>query len=459
MPPVYHRSSRQVDRITEDHTAEGVAILTDEPSRLIRATILVLGAMLVAAVVWSFFGRMDVIVQGAGTIKPETRESKVHVPIKGQIADIYVAEGVPVAAGDVLLRLNSPSAIELAGQATQAELTLASAEQRYRSYPDDRQAMEKELQAIREKLVAEQRDYDRKVAEDMAQLAEEQALKLEKARAKLAKAQEEADHAQRVVEQYERLFDSPGGGGVSGQQLEEKRKQSREKAIDLRLAEVELGEFEIELSEETAEQRAEIEKKSQELLGLEAKYQASVLQIAKSEQEVETELRMSRAKARSATQVRYKDIDDDNFLLIRAPVDGVVTWVTEAQEGTQVDDKSPVVTIAPRGVRKILEVEIAESDRAFLTPGAPVKVKVNAFSYQRYGFLDGELEYIAPSSHMSQVSKKIVYTGRIALDRDHFDIGGNRIPLHYGMAAQAEIVVRERRIIDLALDPLRNVAG
>jgi len=32
-------------------------------------------------------------------------------------------------------------------------------------------------------------------------------------------------------------------------------------------------------------------------------------------------------------------------------------------------------------------------------------------------------------------------------------------PLRYGMTAVAEIVVRERRLIDLALDPFRNVGG
>jgi HlyD family secretion protein len=31
--------------------------------------------------------------------------------------------------------------------------------------------------------------------------------------------------------------------------------------------------------------------------------------------------------------------------------------------------------------------------------------------------------------------------------------------LRYGMTATAEIVVRERRLIDFALDPFRQVAG
>jgi hemolysin D len=38
-------------------------------------------------------------------------------------------------------------------------------------------------------------------------------------------------------------------------------------------------------------------------------------------------------------------------------------------------------------------------------------------------------------------------------------VADTRFELRYGMAATAEIVVRRRRIIDIALDPLRKVAG
>jgi HlyD family secretion protein len=52
-----------------------------------------------------------------------------------------------------------------------------------------------------------------------------------------------------------------------------------------------------------------------------------------------------------------------------------------------------------------------------------------------------------------------VYEGRVTLDRDYFQVSDTKYPLRYGMTATAEIVVRERRLIDLGLDPFRNVAG
>jgi HlyD family secretion protein len=157
--------------------------------------------------------------------------------------------------------------------------------------------------------------------------------------------------------------------------------------------------------------------------------------------------------------VSYDDIDEDNFLRIRAPVDGVVTTVTFTDVGAQVDEKTPVALIAPKGARKVLEIEINERDRAFLQPGMQVRIKVNAFPYQRYGVLTGELEHISPSSNTNRDTKQIVYKARVGLQRDHFMVNDVATPIRYGMAAKVEIVVDNRRLIDLALDPFRNTVG
>jgi HlyD family secretion protein len=364
-----------------------------------------------------------------------------------------------VARGDVLARVNSPSAIELAGQATTAAHHLIAAEQKAAAFPATRRALEMQITGLSKQIATEEMSYERNVAEGLAKLGVTQSLKLEKAQAELAKADEERMHAQRELDQYQRLFDSPGGGGISGDQVEEKSKALREKQIDYQLAQLALSEFEIALSDETQKKQQEIEKKSQTLIGLQAQYESLVLNAATQEQQIETDLRLAKTKARSSSQVSYKDIDDDNYLLIRAPADGVVTQVTLAQVGNQVDEKTPIVSIAAKDDRKVLEIEINERDRAFLTPGMRVKVKVNAFAYQRYGFITGELEHIAPSTIVSQSSKEMVYKARVGLERDYFEINEAQTPVRYGMTGNAEIVVRKRRLIDLALDPLRNVAG
>lgn len=459
MGTVYYRSKKGLSRFLEDHGPDGVAILTDQPSRIIRGTILVLFGLLIAAGVWSFYGKADVVVESQGLVKPELEQQGVYVPIKGELVNMYVTEGMPVEKGDVVARINSPNAIELAGQATQASVHLLAAERGYQMFPVKKKAMEKEIEALKAKIASDERDNQWRIAESVAKLSEEQQLKLEKARAKLAKAGAEQDQARRVVEQHERLFNSPGNGGLSRDQVEEKRNFLREKTLDYKLAEGELGEFEVSLMQEYDKKKAELQKKSQDLLATQAQYENMVLRVTQDEEQAETDVRLARAKARAASRVSYDDIDEDNFLRVRAPVNGVVTTVTFTDLGAQVDEKTPVALIAPKGARKVVEIEIAERDRAFLQPGMRVRVKVNAFPFQRYGVLTGELEHIAPSSNTNRDTKQITYKARVGLERDHFVINNVATPIRYGMAAKVEIVVESRRLIDLALDPFKNTVG
>ena len=60
-----------------DHSPEGIEILYSEPSRVIRAFNLIILALVVAGVVWSFIGRADVIVTAAGVLGPEDEVRRV----------------------------------------------------------------------------------------------------------------------------------------------------------------------------------------------------------------------------------------------------------------------------------------------------------------------------------------------------------------------------------------------
>ena len=193
MGTVYYRSKKGLNRFLQDYGPEGVAILADEPSRLIRGTILVLFGFLIAAVLWSFYGKADVVVESQGLVKPEQEQQGVYLPIKGELVNVYVTEGMPVEKGDVVARVNSPSAIELAGQATQATVHLIAAQRGHDMFPVKKKAMQKEIEALKAKIEADERDHQWRTAESVAKLAEEQQLKLEKARAKLAKAASERE--------------------------------------------------------------------------------------------------------------------------------------------------------------------------------------------------------------------------------------------------------------------------
>jgi HlyD family secretion protein len=442
-----------------DHSAEGVAILTSEPWRFTQVTVGAMAALVLCALVWSFFGHADVLVAAPGVLAPESEVRRIYAPVDGEMANLYIAEGQPVSKGDVLARLNARGAIEAATNALEAQFKLEDAERDWKQFPERKAMMERKAAALKQQVETEERLHEKRLAEGTTKLAEGQKAQLQEARVNLDNARRMREVAKEEADRYERLLAMPGGGGVSQVQVEGKRSAYVAAENAVRVAQARFGELSSRLSQEFGQASAQLEVSGQELAKLQLQYDAAVRELASAEGKARLQVQTARLLADAAARIRFENIDKDNFLLIVAPVDGVITDVTSTQQGDKIQANMPLGGIAPKNARPILKIEIAEQDRAFLKEGLPVKLKFNAFAYQRYGLINGALIYISPATKPSAQSKQPVYEGRVSLEQDHYRVAERSYPLRYGMTATAEIVVRQRRLIDLALDPFRQVSG
>lgn len=450
---------RPLTEALEDHSAEGISVLTAEPWRFTQAVVITVFALIVAALLWSFIGTADVIVSAQGALQPESEVRRFYTPIDGELANLYIAEGQPVSKGDTLARLNARGAIEAAKNALEAQLKLEDAEREWKLFPERRALMERKVAALKQAMELEEHQHSKRAAEGTSRLAESQRAQLAEARTNVEEARRARDAARLESEKYARLFSMTGGGGVSQLQVESKRNALQAAENALRVAQARVSELTARQSQEFTQARAQLESSGQEFTKLQLQYEAATKEIANSEEKLRLQVQTARLVADAAARIRFENIDKDNFLLIVAPVDGVITDVTTTQPGDKVQANTPIGGIAPKDARPILRIEIAEHDRAFLKEGLAVKLKFNAFPYQRYGVITGALDHISPATKMSPQTKQPVYEGRVALDKDYYMVGETRYPLRYGMTATAEIVVRERRIIDMALDPFRQIGG
>jgi HlyD family secretion protein len=241
--------------------------------------------------------------------------------------------------------------------------------------------------------------------------------------------------------------------------VDAKRAAAQDAENNLRVAQSRLAELDARLGRELTQASSQLESSGQDLAGLRVQYDAALREIANTEDKLRLQVQTARLVADAAARIRFENIDKDNFLLILAPVSGVITDVTSPQRGDKVQANTPLGGIAPKDARPVVKIVIAERDRAFLREGLPVKLKFSAFPYQRYGIIEGTLEFISPATKPGGPDKQPVYEGRVRLARDYYAVADNKYPLRYGMTATAEIVVRERRLIDLGLDPFREVAG
>jgi HlyD family secretion protein len=443
----------------EDHGAEGIAILAEEPRRIIESAVIAVAALILVALAWSFFGRADVIVTTEGTLAPESDVRRIYAPVDGELADIYIAEGQPVKKDDVIGRINARGAIEAATNALDARLKLEDAEREWRQFPQKKALMQRQADALKDQIDVEEHLHGIRVAEGTSKLAESQKAQLDAARSTIANAIQSRDLAKSEFDKFARLFALPGGGGVSQTQVEEKKSAYQQADNNVRIAQAQLAQLEAQASHEFAQAKAQLEGSGDALTKLRIEYDATLREISNTEDKLRLQVQTARLAADAAARIRFENIDKDNFLLVLAPVSGVVTDVTTTQPGDKIQANAPLGGIAPANARPVVKVEIAEQDRAFLREGQSVKLKFNAFPYQRYGAINGTLEYVSPATKPSTRTKQPVYEGRVTLARTDYVIGGVKYPLRYGMTATAEIVVRERRLIDFALDPFRQVAG
>jgi hemolysin D len=442
-----------------DHSTEGIAILTAEPWRALHGLIYTMIALVLTGLIWSFIGRADVIVTEQGALAPASEVRRFYAPVDGELVNLYVAEGQPVTKGDVLARLNARGAIEAASNAMQAQLKLENAEREWRQFPEKKALLEQKAATLRQAMELEEQQHQKRTALGTSKLVDEQKAQMLEARTNVEDTRRARDAAQAEVEKFERVLNGPGGSGVSLIQVETKRNARQAAENAYRVAQSRVSELTARQSQELVQAQSQLESSGEQLKKLRLDYESAASELATAEEKLRLQLNTARVEADAAARIRFENIDKDNFLQILAPVSGVVTDLTSTQPGDKVQANAPLGGIAPSKSRSVVKVEIAENDRAFLREGLPVKLKFNAFPYQRYGVIDGTLEYVSPATKPSAQTKLPVYEARISVEREYYQVAGTRYPLRYGMTAAVEIIVRERRLIDLALDPFRQIGG
>jgi multidrug resistance efflux pump len=139
---------------------------------------------------------------------------------------------------------------------------------------------------------------------------------------------------------------------------------------------------------------------------------------------------------------------------IRAPMDGVVIW-GDVKVGDVLEPGKAVVEIAEqRGF--LFEARVASADVGRLKAGMPVRIKLDAYDYQRYGTVAGSVCYLSPDSAVAEDQQKAAYLVRITVDSDEVGSGAFRGRIKLGMGGQADIVTDQESLLSLLLKRIRQ---
>jgi len=454
------------------------------PKLWTRGVLYVLVGFVFLALPWATISKIDETGSAKGRIQPKGATRKLDTKTGGSVTAVNAKEGDTVKAGQILLEIDSDilqtelqqAQAKLSGlenQKAQLEvlknqlsLTTSVQEQQNQS-----QALEKkaQIQQAKQNLDAKQSVYKLQKLEKQALLDQlQQQIKTIRDEQKFAQNRLSIDTKQ--LERFSRLVKD---GAVSANQIDGIRKEQQESKRLYQRTLSDTKQAQLRLSEETSRYQAtmnqleaDIEQAKLRLKEQQNSYQ-SLLQAAKlsilrtQEQLKETQTQIAATESQiTQTQSQIKSLKLQlQQRVVRSPIDGIIFEFPVSKPGEVVQPGQRIAQVAPKNTGVMLKASMPIKDSGFLKVGMPVKVKFDAYPYQEYGIVEGKVAWVSPDSKVQQTlqGNSESFELEINLNQQYVDNGEKRVALTPGQTANAEVIIRQRRIIDFVLDPFKKL--
>lgn len=141
---------------------------------------------------------------------------------------------------------------------------------------------------------------------------------------------------------------------------------------------------------------------------------------------------------------------------ITAPVGGVITAMEVHSTGAVLSPGQTIASIAPSGVRLVVEAQVPNKDIAFIEKGLPARLKFDAFPFQDYGTVEGNVIEVSPDAQLDKGLGSF-YKVTIAPRQTQIAAKGKILQLKPGLALTAEIITERKSILSLILAPFRQL--
>jgi len=129
--PFAARNPSQLTGTDREFLPAALEILVTPPSPVAKTLLLAICALFLGALLWSYFGWMDIYAVAPGKIQPDGGSKVVQPVDAGRVVTIRVQNGSQVNAGDVLVELDpTESAADREAQARDFEAMSAEAARR-----------------------------------------------------------------------------------------------------------------------------------------------------------------------------------------------------------------------------------------------------------------------------------------------------------------------------------------
>ena len=174
-------------------------------------------------------------------------------------------------------------------------------------------------------------------------------------------------------------------------------------------------------------------------------------------QDIQTDLAKAQEDLASVLQILAQRKEQLNYTEIRSPMDGVVRSVRLTTLGGVAKPGEEIMQIVPLNDDMIIEVKVKPADIAFVRPGLPASVKLDAYDYTIYGTLKGEVIYISADTLNEEVRSNEQPYYRVQIKTGTLNLvsrSQQRIDIQPGMTATVEIKTGSNTVLRYLTKPI-----
>ncbi|HIF9343740.1 TPA: HlyD family secretion protein [Photobacterium damselae] len=153
---------------------------------------------------------------------------------------------------------------------------------------------------------------------------------------------------------------------------------------------------------------------------------------------------------------------------VLSPIGGIVASIL-AEEGHSVTNGQPLLIIVPEGKKVFVELYAPSRSMGFLKVGQNVRLRFDAFPYEKFGVQTGTIANISKSSIAPEMieNRRLLknteveglYRVKVELSKSTITVYGKEETLISGMTVTGDIELDTRKVYEWILEPLYTVKG
>jgi HlyD family secretion protein len=405
-----------------------------------RAVLYLLVGFIVSALLWASLAQVDETVTARGRLV-STERNLVVQPLETSIVEsIPVRVGQVVRKGEVLATLDP----------TFSEANRSMAQGGVQSLDARSRRLEGEL-GQNANVPALDRNTDERLQAELA------AARRANYQARLRSLEETVgriEAAQRTNRQDQHLL---ADRLKALEEMEAMQQQLADMNFGARRSLLEAREKRLEVQRELEQAR----NREQELAREQASSQAELLAWKNDwRQKTLEELAQVSRERQAAKEELSKAQRRRSLITMVAPMDAVVLEIADVSIGTVVREAEQMFKLVPVDHALEVELQISPQDVGFLATGQAVKVKLDAFPFQRHGSLQGELSSISQDAIVRAATgdrspaAETYYRARVKLLTTTLSKVPQDTRLLPGLTANAQVVVGKRSVLWYFMMPI-----